>query len=325
MSFTDGAQFFLAGLFEEFAMMVAILICFASAAWYRRRSARVRLAKAIPAKSVWANHQKPTQKKVRSNLSTASTTDESDPAQMCDDSDTETAYSSKSRLSNRRAVSTQNRTQKFQTPGSLDPNLEKVLEKLDAKDVAVVRAMLASKEPSRNGNNSAARADHREQRPWQNRPARDDTENSLRTNLKKLAAIDTGRIMMVKKISKLGLNSPQILTDYFSKFGAVTEVYVTHAIDKRADRLKPRVRPASIGFIVMDTAEATSAALSLGTGQDINGVMIFVGTYENVSPKDAQQAQDDAQAEEDVNDDGQDLPEDAHGGEEHCVDNERIG
>jgi hypothetical protein len=323
MSFTDGAQFFLARLFEEFAMMVAMCVCFASAAWYRRRSTRLRLANAMPAKSVWVNHHwKPSWKKVRSNLSTASTTDESDPTQMCDDSsDTETAYSSRSRLSNRHAVSNQNRMHQLQRPGSLDPNLEKILEKLDAKDVAVVRAMLASKEPARN----STRADHREQRPWPNRPARDNTENSLRTNLRKLAAIDTGRIMMVKKISKLGLNSPQILTDYFSKFGAVTEVYVTHAIDKRADRLKPRVRPASIGFIVMDTAEATSAALSLGTEQDVNGVMIFVGTYENVNPKDAQQAQNDAQAEEDVNDDGQDLPEDAHGGEEHCVDSERIG
>jgi hypothetical protein len=327
MSFTDVASTFLVSLFEEFAMMMAIMVCFASIAWYRRRHASQRSAAAatIPVKSVWEHERKfGGQRKARSNRSSASTTDDSDPTAMCDDSsDTETVYSSTSRLSNRRGNDQRGRLRESQKPGNVTANLEKVLEKLDPQDVAVVRALLSSKDQSKQSssqNSITGRTDPRGQRPWQNRSptgTRDDTENSLRTNLRKLAAIDTARIMMVKKISKLGLNSPKILTDYFSKFGTVTDVFVTHAIDKRADRLKPRVRPASIGFVVMDSPEAASAALSLGLEQDVNGVMVYVGTYENVCPKSEQHLEttEAAEADEDALDDGEDISEEIPGDE----------
>jgi hypothetical protein len=114
-------------------------------------------------------------------------------------------------------------------------------------------------------------------------------DNTLRTNLQKMAEIDSKRIFMVKKIAKLGLGSAQILRCHFSQFGAVENVFVTHSVVKRkvdGEQLhsKPTVRPAGIGFVVMESEEHVKAAFQRGLQQMIFGVSISLATYEHHTP-----------------------------------------
>jgi hypothetical protein len=114
-------------------------------------------------------------------------------------------------------------------------------------------------------------------------------ENTLRANLRKLAEYDADRICMVKKINKLGLGSPQLLKNWFSHVGGVTHVFVTQSIDRRKiDVPNGRgacVRPAGIGFVVMDSAEGAQRALQNGMEQTVFGVQIKLATYDHQIPE----------------------------------------
>jgi hypothetical protein len=116
-------------------------------------------------------------------------------------------------------------------------------------------------------------------------------ENTLRANLRKLAEYDADRVFMVRKINKLGLGSAQLLKSWFSQVGGVTQVFVTHSIDRRkidAPNGRPLVRPAGIGFVVMDTAEGAVRALQNGMEQTVFGVQINLATYEHQIPEEHQ-------------------------------------
>jgi len=126
--------------------------------------------------------------------------------------------------------------------------------------------------------------------PWRRNPSMNlSDESSLRSNLQKMAKYDDKLIFMVRKINKLGLSSPIFLRDYFEKFGAIQEVFVTHAIDKQKDpRLpeKQRIRPAGIGFVVMKKAEDVTAILQRDEAQHtLRGVTVTVCKYEYRAPK----------------------------------------
>jgi hypothetical protein len=121
-----------------------------------------------------------------------------------------------------------------------------------------------------------------------------DDESSLRSNLRKLAAIDSSRVFMVRKINKLGLKSPDFLKEYFNKFGEVEDVFVTHAIDKpkTGENFPPdkaRIRPAGIGFIAMSKAEDVRTLLASKVEHTIRGVPVVVSTYEYRAPKEARE------------------------------------
>merc|ERR1712107_832447 len=55
-------------------------------------------------------------------------------------------------------------------------------------------------------------------------------DNTLRSNLRKMAEIDAERIFMVRKINKLGLGSAQLLKTHFSQFGVVENVSLPTAL-----------------------------------------------------------------------------------------------
>lgn len=117
--------------------------------------------------------------------------------------------------------------------------------------------------------------------------------NTLRSNLRKLAEVDADRVFMVRKINKLGLGSAQLLKTYFGQIGGVTNVYVTHSIDRRKiehfenPNAKPVVRPAGIGFVVMDKAEDVATVFQNGKEQMVYGVKIGLSPYEHHIPDEA--------------------------------------
>jgi len=179
--------------------------------------------------------------------------------------------------------------------------LNDVMGKLNSEDADLLKALFNVKQDSaaapRAGERGSARNGFHE--PVQRRslgqssyeirrrevPAPICESSSLRSNLRRLATIDERRIVFVKKISKLGLNSSSFLKRYFTQFGSVEEVLCTHAIDKRSDSGKARARPTNTGFVVFRTKEAAASALRKGSEQVVCDVCISVGAYEHQVPK----------------------------------------
>lgn len=103
---------------------------------------------------------------------------------------------------------------------------------------------------------------------------------TLRTHLEALADEDPLRILIVRRINRLGFESPQILSNHFSQFGAVRRVYVAHSrVKPSAKRPVPRVRPAGLGFVLMETTEDADRIASSGPQMMVNDVSIEVKLY----------------------------------------------
>jgi len=88
---------------------------------------------------------------------------------------------------------------------------------------------------------------------------------SLRADLERLRGYSKEQCLLVRKIKRLGLESPQKLRTHFERYGAVSEVLVAHSFEKpSAKRRNGRMRPAAIGFIVMAADAAATAILATG-------------------------------------------------------------
>lgn len=106
--------------------------------------------------------------------------------------------------------------------------------------------------------------------------------NTLKENLRQLSSLQPKTVILVRKISKLGMNSPQLLEIYFSQFGPVKKVFISHAIEKpHGRRTQPRWRPATLGFIAMENPEDAEKARLRGAEQVVLGVTIQVIEYED--------------------------------------------
>jgi len=116
---------------------------------------------------------------------------------------------------------------------------------------------------------------------------------SLRQDLELLRQRKPEHVIIVRKIKKLGFESPQILDDYFGQYGEVKELLVAHShVKPTAKRPNGRVRPAALGFIVMATEEAAQKAFKAGLEHIIAGVSIELGSFESF---DAHYAEEDEQ------------------------------
>merc|ERR1719387_1982818 len=105
---------------------------------------------------------------------------------------------------------------------------------------------------------------------------------SLRDDLEKIRCYEMGRCLIIRRIKRLGLNSPQILRKRFSDFGNVTEVFAAHSCEKKTlkAKLEQRLRPAAIGFVVMDSCEEADEALRGGASLMVGEVEVTVQPFE---------------------------------------------
>jgi hypothetical protein len=105
---------------------------------------------------------------------------------------------------------------------------------------------------------------------------------SLRRDLEVLRERNPERVLIVRKIKKLGFESPTLLTEHFQQYGQVAEVLVAHShVRPTPKRPNGRVRPAALGFMVMASEEAAQSALQAGVSQAVCGVVIEVGSFES--------------------------------------------
>jgi len=112
------------------------------------------------------------------------------------------------------------------------------------------------------------------------------SDESLKDHLRDLSKLDTcARVLMVRRINRLGLDSPILLKDYFKRFGNIERVLVAHTQSKsRAHSNMMRVRPAPLGFVIMSTVEEANAALAQGTEHTVQpGVEICAYPFESHS------------------------------------------
>jgi len=117
---------------------------------------------------------------------------------------------------------------------------------------------------------------------------------SLRDDLERLKEYDAQQCLIVRRIKRLGLGSPEILREHFSGFGGVKEMLISHSFEKKSAKCRAdRVRPAALGFIVMDSVAGAQAALHAGPTVMIGDVDVEVKIFE---PLDAIQQRDASEA-----------------------------
>jgi hypothetical protein len=92
--------------------------------------------------------------------------------------------------------------------------------------------------------------------------------------MQQIAEVDPGSVILVRKIKKMGFSSRRLLRDHFSRFGAVAKVLMAHSRLKGSDQ--PRLRPASLGFVVMGSGAEAEHAFAAGPTQEVGGVSIDV-------------------------------------------------
>lgn len=118
-------------------------------------------------------------------------------------------------------------------------------------------------------------------------PDLENTGETLRMHLQSLQDEDPKNVLILRKINKLGFESPDLLERYFSEFGDVKRVLVAHSRVKPSNRRsRSRVRPAGLGFVVMGGRADIDAVLCLGEQQVVAGVPIQVQSYEQRGKQD---------------------------------------
>jgi len=104
-----------------------------------------------------------------------------------------------------------------------------------------------------------------------------DGDKSMKKGLEALRDCDADRVLIVRKIKKLGFESPERLKQHFSQFGGVQDVHVANSMMKPSlKRPTGRLRPAALGFVVMEAAEGAQAALAHGSSHSVCSAQIEV-------------------------------------------------
>lgn len=145
-------------------------------------------------------------------------------------------------------------------------------------------------------------------RPSLGGPPQEEVEDTrtMREHLQELRSVDHRRVIRVRKIHVLGFQSPGILKAYFEHYGPVESVLVAHShvrscylpsgVKKR--EVTTRLRPAHLGFVVMQSVEAAAAALADPLCGAVAGAVISVERFEKRSDDDeeheAEESEDDA-------------------------------
>lgn len=106
-------------------------------------------------------------------------------------------------------------------------------------------------------------------------------ERSMKKDLEALRLHDPAQILIVRKIKKLGWESPSLIRKHLEQYGSVSEIYVAHSMMKpNPKRPGGRARPAALGFVVMASATDKSAVVAQGKEQLVAGVPIEVSHFD---------------------------------------------
>lgn len=103
----------------------------------------------------------------------------------------------------------------------------------------------------------------------------------IATQLSELQSEDPEKIVIVRKINRLGFDSADILKEHFEHFGVVDKVRLSNAHNKEpGTSFQVRLRPSGIGFVVFENSESAAQVLAEGETRLINGVEVYVRGFE---------------------------------------------
>jgi hypothetical protein len=103
----------------------------------------------------------------------------------------------------------------------------------------------------------------------------------IATQLSELQSEDPDKIVIVRKINRLGFDSAEILKKHFTQFGLVDKVRLSNSHTKEPGKsFQIRLRPSGIGFVVFADAEAAAKVLMQGETHIINGAEVRVRGFE---------------------------------------------
>ncbi|CAE6971399.1 unnamed protein product [Symbiodinium natans] len=122
-----------------------------------------------------------------------------------------------------------------------------------------------------------------------------DKKSTLGMHLTQLQTEDPRCVFITRRINGMGFQSKDILSAFYGQYGKVVKVLVAHSKVKpfRRQGAQSRIRPGSLGFVVMDSPEAVEKILEVGTTQKVAGHMISVEPFERIAkPQDPGQSAD---------------------------------
>lgn len=108
---------------------------------------------------------------------------------------------------------------------------------------------------------------------------------TMKSQLQALSFEDPSRVFIVRRINKLGFASSGQLRLYFSRYGEVKSVHVSHSrvkslrTSERGSPVQWRLRAAALGFVVMCSKEAVEFILQDGPEHEVNFVLVRVHPF----------------------------------------------
>jgi hypothetical protein len=103
----------------------------------------------------------------------------------------------------------------------------------------------------------------------------------IATQLNELQSEDPDKILIVRKINRLGFDSADVLKEHFEEFGKVSKVRLSNAHQKEhSGHFHVRLRPSGIGFVVFESSGAAAKVLAEGETRVIQGVEVHLRAFE---------------------------------------------
>jgi hypothetical protein len=122
----------------------------------------------------------------------------------------------------------------------------------------------------------------------------DNSDFTLRTHLRELQKVDLGRIVLIRKIIKLGFDSARMLEAHYSRYGKVEKVLVAHShVKPQHSGQGMRLRPSGLGFVVMSSTREVEGILAGGEHQVVHGVRVCVRRFERRGVKEVEDEEND--------------------------------
>jgi len=92
---------------------------------------------------------------------------------------------------------------------------------------------------------------------------------------KMMHSIPWSRILVLRKLHKLGFDAPNALVQYLTQYGEIERIILLPSRRKMG-----RMRPSSTGFVIFAADESVQAMLKLGETHSIRGIPVDLSNYE---------------------------------------------